>query len=61
MCFIREFHHNYSGRERNNDFVVVFLKDKETKILPNRIIDILKILEKVELTEMRRYQILDCL
>ena len=36
------FIHNYNGRERNNDFVAVFLKDKKKNIYKDRIIDIFK-------------------
>lgn len=43
-CILLEsFIHNYDGRERNNDFVAVFLKDKANEhIYQNRIIDTFK-------------------
>ena len=43
-CLLLEsFIHNYTGRERNNDFVAVFLKDKKNEhIYKDRIIDIFK-------------------
>ena len=43
-CVLLEsFIHNYSGRERNNDFVAVFLKDKKSEYLyQERIIDSFK-------------------
>ena len=62
-CVLLEsFIHNYSGRERNNDFVAVFLKDKENEnIYQNRIIDNFKDFRNGRTNRNERYQILDCL
>ena len=40
-CILLEsFIHNYTGRERNNDFIAIFLKDKKNENLyQRRIID----------------------